>query len=126
MESTWYDPDTLAWLPGVVMGITAAVLGVLTSKHAPSASHPTLILGGWLLFKTAAVLLTIVGIVAAWTEQPYGIWYGLMLPGLIGIAVAYIVLPGIRRRYAGAVQSEHGRDTPSPQSSSQDPPSETT
>ena len=122
MESAWYDPDTLAWLPGVAMGIAAAVLGMLTGKHAPAAAHPTLILGGWLLFKTAAVLLTIVGIVAAWSEQPYGVWYGLMLPGLIGIAVAYIVIPGIKRRYAGAMQNAEAGSAEEPPA--QDPPAE--
>ncbi len=120
MDNAWYDPDTLAWLPGVIMGIAGAVLGVLTGKHAQTASHPTLIVGGWLLFKTAAVLLTIAGIVAAWSEQPHGIWYGLMLPGLIGITVAYLIMPVVKRRYAAAMQETVQKEAAAGEIPSQD------
>jgi hypothetical protein len=45
------------------------------------------------------VFITIAGVVAAWSDQPQGIWNGLMLPGLIGIAVSYAILPMVKKRY---------------------------
>ena len=36
--------------------------------------------------------------------QPYGVWYGLGLPGALGLIVLGGLMPGVRRQYRQAEQ----------------------
>jgi hypothetical protein len=61
-----------------------------------------LVLGlGWLLLGVSLVLLA-VGLTALVSGQPYDVWYGLGLPGLIGAIVIAPLFPVINKRYREA------------------------
>jgi hypothetical protein len=61
-----------------------------------------MILGlGGLLFGASLVLLA-AGLTALFSGQPYGVWYGLGLGGLIGTVVLGFVLPVVRKGYREA------------------------
>jgi hypothetical protein len=56
---------------------------------------------GWWLFGLSLVLLA-AGVTALVNGQPYGVWYGLGLGGLIGTVVLGPILPDVRKRYQKA------------------------
>ena len=45
------------------------------------------------------ILLTIAGVVAVVSKQPYAVWYALLLPGVILTLVFSLNLTLIKRRY---------------------------
>lgn len=49
-----------------------------------------------------SAILLIAGTVALIQGQPYGVWYGLGLPGFLGIAIFGALLPVLLKRYRGA------------------------
>jgi hypothetical protein len=61
-----------------------------------------LVLGlGWVLFGVSLVLLA-AGLTALMNGQPYGVWYGLGMGGLIGTVVLGPLLPVVKKRYREA------------------------
>lgn len=96
MNAPWFDPNAYAWIPGTVFGVTAGLFGSLVGTLAPRGRSRGLIFALWttLMFIAAGFLVT--GIVAWVLKQPYGIWYGLGFPGLLGL----ILLGSLRGRIA--------------------------
>ena len=104
MNAPWFDPNFYAWIPGTVFGVTAGLWGMSVGLLAPRGRARGLVLGtAWLLVACSAVLL-VAGLIAWHTGQPYGIWYGLALPGVIGLVVLGGNLPTARRAYQDAEQ----------------------
>jgi hypothetical protein len=62
-------------------------MGCLVAWFVPRGRARRFILGGWLALWVAAVALAGVGLVALSAGQPWGVWYGLLLPGVIGTLV---------------------------------------
>ena len=87
MAEPWFDPNQYAWIPGTAYGIAAGVMGGLVGWLAPRGRARALIRRGWVALWAAAVALLIVGLVAWGQGQPWGVWYGLVLPGVIGTLV---------------------------------------
>jgi hypothetical protein len=101
MNDPWFDP-WYAWLPGTLLGCVGGLLGGLAGWLGPRGQAKALILGSfWVLFVTSAVLLA-AGLVAFRAGQPYGVWYGLGLAGLIGVLVLGFNGPQIHRAYRQA------------------------
>ena len=99
MSDLWFDPARWSWLPGTVVGCSCGVWGAVAGTLAPRGKARTLVLGlGSLLFGLSVVLLA-AGLTALAMGQPYGVWYGLGLGGLVGTFVIPPVLPIIRQRY---------------------------
>jgi uncharacterized membrane protein len=99
MNEPWFDPAYWAWLPGTAFGLLAGCWGGLAGWLAPQGRGRKLVLGaGWALFGAALLLLfgSLRGYLAA---QPYGVWYGLGLPGLLGVILLPSLLPLVYRRY---------------------------
>ena len=92
----------LAWLPGTLLGCIGGTLGGLAGWLAPQGKCKGLILGSlWTVLIACGVML-VLGVIAFATGQPYGVWYGLGLAGLIGVLVLGINLPVLIRRYRQA------------------------
>jgi MFS family permease len=87
MTEPWFDPAQYAWIPGTVYGVAAGLMGVLVAWLVPRGRARALILRAWFTLWATAVALLIVGIVALVEGQPWGIWYGLALPGGIGTLI---------------------------------------
>jgi uncharacterized membrane protein (DUF4010 family) len=79
MPEPWFDP-MWGFLPGTLL----QVLGSL-----------------WAL-ETICALMLAAGIIGYITGQPYGVWYGLSLAGLLGVVVLGVNHPVIARRYRQA------------------------
>jgi hypothetical protein len=102
MTEPWFDPNLYAWIPGTALGIAGGILGSLGGVLAPRGRARGVVLGfyGAVLCVTAVLLMA--GLFALYRGQPYGVWYGLMLPGVLGTAVFGALLPVILKRYREA------------------------
>ena len=102
MADPWFDPNLYSWIPGTLLGVFGGTWGALAGTCAPKGRARSLVLGtGWMILGASVVML-IVAIVALSTGQPYGIWYGLGLPGVIGPIVIGANLPNVMRVYRSA------------------------
>jgi hypothetical protein len=99
MIQPWFDPNLYSWIPGTVLGVAGGVIGTLAGVLAPRGKAEQLITALFVIALAASLALLIGGIVALATGQPYGIWYGLGLPGLIGLVVFGMTFGQVRRRY---------------------------
>lgn len=87
MTQPWFDQNLYAWIPGTALGCLAGLWGSLGGILAPRGRGKRLVVGmAWLLFLGSAALLG-AAVTAVLTGQPYGVWYGLGLPGLLGVFV---------------------------------------
>lgn len=102
MNDPWFDPIRWAWLPGTLLGCIGGTWGALAGTLAPQGKARRLVLGGtWLLLGASLILLG-AGVIAYLSGQPYGVWYGLGLAGMIGSLVIPPNLGIIRKRYREA------------------------
>jgi hypothetical protein len=76
-----------AWLPGTVLGCTVGLYGGLVGILAWQGKAKALVIGGFWLFLGISVVMLVTGVIAFFSGQPYGVWYGLGLGGLIGTIV---------------------------------------
>ena len=83
----WFDPSQYAWIPGTAYGVLAALMGGLVGWLVPLGRARAFVLRAWFTVWAAAVVLLIIGTVALINGQPWGVWYGLLLPGAIGTLV---------------------------------------
>ena len=104
MNEPWFDPNTYAWIPGTFFGTLCGLWGACAGLLAPQGKARRLILASSALLVLVAVLLLVASVIAFFSGQPYGIWYGLGLPGLIGLIVMPSLFPVILLRYRQAEQ----------------------
>jgi hypothetical protein len=102
MREPWFDANSWAWLPGTLLGIFGGLWGSLAGILAPQGKAQPLVLGlSWLLISLSLLMLA-AGVMALASGQPYGVWYGLGWPGLLGTLVLAPLLPLVRKRYREA------------------------
>jgi MFS family permease len=99
MIQPWFDPNQYAWIPGTVYGCIVAVLAGLVAWLVPRGKARRFILRAWITLWAAALALLAVGIAALLAGQPWGVWYGILLPGAIGALVVGGNLLVILKRY---------------------------
>ena len=102
MTEPWFDPNHYAWIPGTLYGVAAGVMGALVGWLAPKGRARSFILRGWFSLWAAGVALLVIGLVAMANGQPWGVWYGLLLPGAIGTLVVGANSLVILKRYREA------------------------
>jgi MFS family permease len=102
MVNPWFNPIMYAWIPGTALGIVGGLYGAIVGMLAPRGKAKKLILGLHFSLIFASAVLLILGIAAYFLGQPYGIWYGFILPGIIGIVVIGALTPVIFNRYQEA------------------------
>ena len=102
MTTPWFDPNAWAWLPGMLFGCLGGLWGGFAGMLAPRGKARGLILGGGLAMIFVSLACLIAAVVAYRGGQPYGVWYGLGLPGLLGLLVLGPNLPMVRTRYRQA------------------------
>ena len=99
MPDPWFNPILYSWIPGTVYGTLVGVTGGLAGTCAQKGKAKNLIMGLVYFFLITAIIFLITGVAAYLMEQPYGIWYGFLLPGIIGVAVIPAMLITVRKQY---------------------------
>ena len=87
MSEPWYDANMWGWLPGTAFGVLGGVWGSLAGIFGPRGKGKAVIWGGYFGLLICGVAMLFAAIYAAANGQPYGVWYGLMLPGVLSILV---------------------------------------
>jgi hypothetical protein len=98
VTGSWWSPQQIGLIGGIggsVIGCFGALLGLLASK----GKTRNFVLTTMKIFIALGILLTIAGFVAVVSNQPYAVWYALLLPGVILTLVFSLNLPSIQRRY---------------------------
>ena len=90
MADPWFDPTRWAWLPGTALGVIGGLWGSLAGLYAGRARG--WVVGSMWVWFIGSVLLLLAGVVALGQGQPYGVWYGLGLPGLLGTIMGGVFL----------------------------------
>ncbi|MDP8981002.1 MAG: hypothetical protein M3O35_10465 [Acidobacteriota bacterium] len=104
MIQPWFDPNQYAWIPGTVYGVVAGILGGLVGWLVPRGRARRFILSAWITLWAAGLALLIVGLLALLSGQPWGVWYGILLPGAVGALVVGGNLLVILKRYRDVEQ----------------------
>jgi hypothetical protein len=106
MSEPWFNPVWFGALYGSIVGgvggSLAGLLGGLAGWLAPQGKGRPWILGGFMVFIIFGLLNLAVGVYALAAGQPYGIWYPLLLVGVVLTIVESILFPVVRRRYREA------------------------
>lgn len=101
MNTPWFDPN-LAWIPGAALGVLGGLFGATIGVLMPLSRSKKRLIGmkfiktTYLLFLGWSAAMILAGIVALFSGQPYGIWYGLGFAGLIGVIVFGSLFPLIK------------------------------
>ena len=99
MTEPWFDPNRYAWIAGTAFGGVALALGALAAWLVPKGRAKGFIVGSWVSLWVVAIVFLLAGIMALGHSQPWGVWYGLLLPGVVGTAVLGGNLLIILKRY---------------------------
>ena len=100
----WFNPGLAGGLLGGGVGVMGAVYGCVVGVLAPQGkARPFVMALHWGMMALGAVFLA-AGIGAAVAGQPYGVWYALLLPGVILLVLIGAFTPVIKLRYR---QAEH-------------------
>jgi hypothetical protein len=102
MSEPWFNPNLYAWIPGTVFGCLGGVWGGLAGVFAPRGKMRGLIMGLGFGLLAASVILLIAGASAWATGQPFGVYFGLLFPGIQVPMVLGPLLPVVRLRYRQA------------------------
>lgn len=102
MTTPWFDPNAWAWLPGTLFGCLGGLWGACAGVLAPRGKARGFVLGAGVMFAVVSVAFLVAAIVAYLGGQPYGIWFGLGLPGIQGLIVFPMLLPLVVLRYRQA------------------------
>lgn len=112
MTAPWFDPHLYAWLPGTLLGVIGGGLGgPLLGACAGRSTHKALVFAFLIVVQAACAALLAAGVIARSKGQPYGVWYGLGLPGLLGLLVFGALTPLVLRRYREA-EARNGTRNP--------------
>jgi hypothetical protein len=104
MSEPWFDAMRYAWIPGTLMGVFGGLLGSLVGTLAPFGKGRQAILGAMWAFIAISAALLVAGVWGLASGQPYGVWYGLGLPGLLGVVLFPSLMPVVRNAYRMAEQ----------------------
>jgi hypothetical protein len=102
MTEPWFNPNLYAWIPGTLLGVAGGIEGTLAGLLVPRGKCRTLVIGVHFVILAICCLLLGVGVVALATGQPWGIWYGLGVPGLFGLIIFGPLTWLVRQGYAQA------------------------
>lgn len=102
MTEPWFNPNAYAWIPGTLVGVAGAIEGVLSGVFASRGKCKVLVMGVHLAILLCCGGLLAVGIAVWLTGQPYGIWYGLGFPGLLGLVIFTPLTWVVRKQYIQA------------------------
>jgi peptidoglycan/LPS O-acetylase OafA/YrhL len=113
MSEPWFDPNLYAWIPGTLIGVLGGLWGALVGTLAPRGKARGLVLGSLAVLLLAGVACLAAGVAALISGQPYGVWYGLLLAGVLGVVVLGSLSPLALNAYRQAeARRLEARDLP--------------
>jgi hypothetical protein len=104
MTQLWFNPHHYAWIPGTVFGAAALLLGGLAVWLVPQGRAKAFIVRTWLGLWIVAFGLLITGAFAVSADQPFGVWFGFLQPGMVGVCVLGGNLLVILKKYREVAQ----------------------
>ena len=87
MSEPWYDPNYFGWIPGAALGVAGGIWGSLAGILGSKGKGTRLIWGCYWVLICLGTGCLVAAIVALIQVQPYGVWYGLLLPGVLAVVV---------------------------------------
>jgi uncharacterized membrane protein len=99
MTQPWFDANLYAWMPGTLFGVAAGAMGALVGWLVPQGKARRAIIRAWAALWIFSIGMLVAGLVALGNGQPWGVWYGLLLPGIVGTLVLGGTLLIILKRY---------------------------
>jgi hypothetical protein len=102
MSEPWFNANLYAWIPGTFLGIIGGLWGALVGTLAPWGRGKTFVLGSLCVLLMAGFVCLALGIIAIVAGQPYGVWYGLLLPGVLNTIILGSLAPVALLRYRQA------------------------
>jgi len=98
MSEPWFDAS-LGWVFGTALGVAGGILGGLGGAMVSTGRGGALVMLGFRVAVVASAVMLVAGVGAFLVGQPYGVWYALGLPGLLGLVVFGSLTPIMARRY---------------------------
>jgi hypothetical protein len=86
MNEPWFDPR-YSFIFGTLLGVMGGVWGTLMGMFAQHGKAKSFVFGFFWFCLIYSGICLVAGIIALAMGQPYGIWYGLGLAGVIGMLV---------------------------------------
>lgn len=103
MNEPWIsNMEMVGGILGSIGGILGGVVGTLASVFIPKGKAKKLVLGVDIFAFILSGILLAVGIIAYLSGQPYNIWYGFGLCGLIGTPLYGMMFFVFRMEYRKA------------------------
>jgi hypothetical protein len=99
MTQPWFDAVHYAWIPGTVYGGVTGLLGAVVGWLASRGRARHFVITTWWVLWYTALAYIAIGLFALSKGQPWGIWYGFLLPGGIGFCVVGGNFFTIAKRY---------------------------
>jgi MFS family permease len=104
MNPWWTDQQAglFGGIAGGVGGLLGGIFGTLAGICAPRGKCKMLVVGLALFMIGAGIISLVVGVVALALQQPYGVYYPLLLIGVVCTTVFGVGLPVVLQRYREA------------------------
>ena len=99
MAGQWFDPSLYAWIPGTVYACVCGLMGALVGVLASRGRARNFVIRAWYTLLALGVVFLAVGLAALVNGQPWGVWYALLLPGVIGTIVVGANTFTVRKAY---------------------------
>ena len=110
MSEPWYDPNMWSWVPGTTVGVLGGLWGTMAGVLGSRGKCNGLIWGGFVGLLTCGAAMLAAGIYGVATGQPYGVWYGLLLPGVLILMVVgplgFVSRAAVRRAEERRMQAQ--------------------
>ena len=96
------NPGLIGGVLGGGVGIFGGLYGTVVGICAPRGVARGLVFGLHWTMAVLGAVLALTGLVAVVRGQPYHVWFGFLMPGLLLCVFAVVFLPVIRLRYRQA------------------------
>jgi len=97
----WF-PENYGWIFGAGLGVCGGIFGAAIGLLGPAGRAKGIVFGMFWVFLILSIVMLAAGCIAWANGQPYGVWYGLGLAGLIGTLVFGLNYPALRNVYRRA------------------------
>ncbi len=106
MQEPWLDPEIFSWLPGTILGVVGAVYGAAMGALVSVKSMRAVmyLVDGILVVASFCMLLF--GVTGFFMGQPYTLWGGFVLPGIIGVVAFSLLWVGLKALYKQVDEQE--------------------
>src|SRR5438094_459100 len=104
MTPWWTDEQAglIGGIGGSALGILGGILGTVAGFCAPRGKCKRLVFGLCIFMISIGIISLTAGVIALSSHQPYGVYYPLLLMGIICTAALGGGMPVIRRQYREA------------------------